>query len=70
MTATLSNETLLAAAFRDRVRSLRTELAELAFELERRGRLDAADAVNAIVPRLAEIENWAATTVAQQESTP
>lgn len=39
-----------------RLQRFRGELADLAFSLERRGRVDAADAVNAIAARLAEIE--------------
>ncbi len=39
-----------------RLQRFRGELADLAFSLERCGRIDAADAVNAIAGRLAEIE--------------
>jgi hypothetical protein len=39
-----------------RLQRFRGELADLAYSLERRGRVDAADAVNAISARVAEIE--------------
>ena len=41
------------------IRALRIELADLAFELERRGRLDAADLAAAIAGRLGQIEDAA-----------
>lgn len=39
-----------------RLQRFRGELADLAFSLERRGRVDAADVVNAIATRVSEIE--------------
>ena len=39
-----------------RLQQLRGELADLAFLLERRGRRDAADAVNVVAERIAAIE--------------
>jgi len=50
------NEALVGPAAVVRLQGLRGELADLAFALERRGRLDAADVVNVISVRLAEIE--------------
>lgn len=70
MNATLPNHSTVTAAVLDRVRSLRTELADLAFALERRGRFDAADAINAVVPRLAEIEDLAAMAESHSEEVP
>lgn len=40
-----------------KLEQLRTELAELAFALESRGRVDAADVVNSVSARLAELCN-------------
>lgn len=40
-----------------RLDGLRTELADLAYELEGRGRLDAADVVNSIAARMDEIQD-------------
>lgn len=39
-----------------RLQRLRGELADLAFTLEKRGRLETADVVNAIAARVSEIE--------------
>jgi len=56
MTTTHSPQQILLPALLERLQRFRGELAELAFALELRGRLDAADAVNAVAARLAEIE--------------
>lgn len=40
---------------RKRLDELRTELADLAFELERRGRLDAADLATSVSGRVGEV---------------
>lgn len=56
MTATHANGPVLLPVLIGRLQRFRGELAELAYSLELRGRLDAADAVNAIAARLAEIE--------------
>lgn len=47
----------------DRLQRFRGELADLAFSLERRGRVDAADAVNAVSARVGEIETELAAPV-------
>lgn len=40
---------------REKLRGLRVELADLAFALERRGRLDAADVAGAVAARVGEL---------------
>lgn len=40
---------------RDKLAALRTELADLAFELDTRGRADAADVATAVAGRLGEL---------------
>ncbi len=48
-----------------RLDDLRAELADLAFDLERRGRLDAADVANAASARIGELrEEFSAMTAA------
>lgn len=61
MTTTRTNGQVLLPALLGRLQRFRSELAEMAFALERRGRIEAADAVNAIAARLAEIESEGAT---------
>lgn len=63
----MQNEAGVAPAVAGRLQRFRGELADLAFALERRGRIDAADVVNAIAARVAEIETELAV-VAQPES--
>ncbi len=56
------NESGVAPVATGRLQRFRSELADLAFALERRGRIDAADVVNAIAARVAEIEAELAVT--------
>lgn len=56
------NESGVAPVTTGRLQRFRGELADLAFALERRGRIDAADVVNAIAARVAEIEAELAVT--------
>lgn len=52
----LNEPGMLEATAVGRLQRFRGELADLAFTLEKRGRLEAADVVNAISARVAEIE--------------
>lgn len=68
MNATLSPKSSGETDVVARLRRFRGELAEFAFALETRRKLDAADAVNAIAARIAEIE--AELSAAAQPSAP
>lgn len=60
------NQLIPAPAAVGQLQRFRGELADLAFSLEKRGRIDAADVVNAIAARVADIE--AELTAAAQPS--
>lgn len=62
MKTAAQNESGVAPVATGRLQRFRSELADLAFALERRGRIDAADVVNAIAARVAEIEAELAVT--------
>lgn len=59
----MQNESTVRSTVIVRLQRLRGELADLAFALERRGRIDAADVANAISARVADIETELAAAV-------